>query len=261
MESKTTLLVAGATVAAAVVGGLGWKTFKARNTRKEVTVQPAVEAVAKSVVKVDQEIVEKRKAELRAKLGVAPVIKQETVIHHEMTNEELVTHEDPVLAAIGRMNQDFSQFADEVKVVENTQGEMITSVSRMRVAEPEEKPSPEEKSTQLLTDLVYLSEGWELKANAPSFWKAFCRNIRREEAVSLTENDFENRPKELARGYHRASFYNMPGILHVTKGHISFVGHCDSDRFTGISSSASRFGGKGLNDLSAKQAKDFLNGR
>lgn len=122
----------------------------------------------------------------------------------------------------------------------------MVSVSRMRV--PESKP--------------------EKTSTAPLFWSNFVNNIRRPEVIELTWEDFNTRPQHLARGYHRAMLDGQSGVLHVTKGHISFVASYESlendsaqGEFMGISSSASRFGGKGIQNLTAKQAKDFLNGR
>jgi len=122
----------------------------------------------------------------------------------------------------------------------------MVSVSRMRVAEP--KP--------------------EKVIATPLFWSNFVSNIRRPDVIELSWDDFNTRPQHLARGYHRAMLDGQSGVLHVTKGHISFVASYESlesdsaqGEFMGISSSASRFGGKGIQNLTAKQAKDFLNGR
>jgi hypothetical protein len=253
--TNVAILAAGA-VAATVVGGLGWKSLKNRKTKTPVVEKPA---------KLSAEEQAMRKLEIRARM----------LGHYTMPTKAPVAEavakvvETPIVEPVAAAElQDVVKFDPEADMV---------SVSRMRVVETKPKATTSPASTVVetpehqndrLNDLLLMSEGWDINDNAPMFWKAFCRNIRRMEVVHVTENMFEDRPKELARGYHRATFCATPGVLHVTKGNITFVSHCKGDNaqslseeFLGYSSTASRFGGKGIQNITAKQAKDFLNGR
>jgi hypothetical protein len=247
------MIVAGATVAvtSAVVGGLGWKSLKSRKVARELGNSLQKKLSAEEIVL--------RKQEIRARMmGLydvpkAPLAKAVA----EVTKPEIVAPEAP------------QEPLDIIKLDDDTG---LTSVSRMRVVEirkpqykaPEavvETVAPIEVSEEVAQPEA-VTETEPMDVIAPMFWDHFLRNIRRPEGILLEMNDFENRPTDLARGYHRATLNDtFHGILHVTKGNISFVYYIGDNQFAGISSAASRFGGKGMQNLTAKQAKDFLNGR
>lgn len=95
---------------------------------------------------------------------------------------------------------------------------------------------------------------------APMFWSHFAGNIRRQEIVNLREEDFVDRTNwSTDRGWHKCVLNGAEGILHVTKGHVSAVVF-DSGSFHGISTSPSRFNGRGLVNLTADRAKAYLQG-
>lgn len=251
--TNVAMIVAGATVAvtSAVVGGLGWKSLKSRKVARELGNSLQKKLSAEEIVL--------RKQEIRARMmGLydvpkAPLAKAVA----EVTTSEIVAPEAP------------QEPLDIIKLDEDTG---LTSVSRMRVVEirkpqykaPEavvETVAPIEVSEEVAQPEA-VAETEPMDVTAPMFWDHFLRNIRRPEGILLEMNDFENRPTDLARGYHRATLNDtFRGILHVTKGNISFVYYIGDNQFAGISSAASRFGGKGMQNLTAKQAKDFLNGR
>jgi len=140
---------------------------------------------------------------------------------------------------------------DAVSSVTGTDGETIAAVSRIRVPEASEEPAVD---------------------TTPAFWSFFYRNIRREEVVNLTAQDFTSSTKPtLAKGYHKAHIegFDAPAIVHVTKGHVSAVVHVGGTVFMGFSTSGSRFPKAvsseadiaGTFHLDARAAKDFLNGR
>jgi len=256
MECKDTLLVAGVAVAVAAVGGLGWKTLKARKAKKAAATVFVSPAVTEPAIKPVDEAVEKRKAELRAKLGVAPKAMTAPIATPMPVKESEPTVELP---------------QDEVKLnVEHN----VMSVSRMRVVEiskPQYKVPEVQEAVAVPTavveevvepEVVAVAEAEPVDVAAPLFWDHFLRNIRRPDVLALEMSDFDARPMDLPRGYHRATLCGtIEGILHVTKGNISFVHYTGDNLFAGISSAANRFAGKGLQNLTAKQAKDFLNGR
>ncbi len=251
--TNVAMIVAGATVAvtSAVVGGLGWKSLKSRKVARELG-----NGMQK---KLSAEEIALRKQEIRARMmglydvPMAPVAKAVA----EVAKPEIVAPEAS------------QEPLDIIKLDEDTG---LTSVSRMRVVEIEKpqykvpehaveavepvKVSEEDAQPEVVTE----TEAMDVAA--PMFWDHFLRNIRRPEGILLEMNDFDSRPMNLPRGYHRATLNDtFHGILHVTKGNISFVYYIGDNQFAGISSAANRFGGKGMQSLTSKQAKDFLNGR
>lgn len=236
--TNVAILAAGA-VAATVVGGLGWKSLKNRKTKTPVVEKPA---------KLSAEEQAMRKLEIRARM----------LGHYTMPTKAPVAEavakvvETPIVEPVAAVElQDVVKFDPEADMV---------SVSRMRVVETPKAP---EEEAPVMQTVEIVEEGEPVNANeAPMFWEHFQRNIRRPEVIVLKDEDFVNRPTDLPRGYHRATLCNsIHGILHVTKGNISFVYHIETNTFAGISSAAGRFGGRGVQELTAKQAKDFLNGR
>lgn len=242
--TNVAMIVAGATVAvtSAVVGGLGWKSLKSRKVARELGADPQKKLSAEEIAL--------RKQEIRARMmGLYDVPKTPVAkAVAEVVNPEFVAPEAP------------QEPMDIIKLDDDTG---LTSVSRMRVVEirtPQYKVPESEEVAQPEVEVVAETEPMDVAA--PMFWDHFLRNIRRPEGILLEMNDFENRPTDLARGYHRATLNDtFHGILHVTKGNISFVYYIGDNQFAGISSAANRFGGKGMQSLTSKQAKDFLNGR
>lgn len=242
--TNVAMIVAGATVAvtSAVVGGLGWKSLKSRKVARELGADPQKKLSAEEIAL--------RKQEIRARMmGLYDVPKTPVAkAVAEVVKPEFVAPEAP------------QEPMDIIKLDDDTG---LTSVSRMRVVEirtPQYKVPESEEVAQPEVEVVAETEPMDVAA--PMFWDHFLRNIRRPEGILLEMNDFENRPTDLARGYHRATLNDtFHGILHVTKGNISFVYYIGDNQFAGISSAANRFGGKGMQSLTSKQAKDFLNGR
>lgn len=173
---------------------------------------------------------EQRKAELRARLNKAaePV----EVVLKELSPESLRASGDPVLGAIAGM---MVETTDDVVATIDTPKGPLASVSRIRaVTQPDQ---------------------------TPKYWSNFVGNIKRPDVLVLTSEDFNGKNSDMAKGYHNCTVDGVAGVLHVTKSNVSAVLHMGGDSFSGISTSASRFGGKGLNNLTVEQAKNFLNGR
>lgn len=191
------------------------------------TVKSRQESKKQSVEKM-----ELRKEELRARLAakqpVAATIIGELIEHPPATTMESVV-QDIIRAEPPQ---------DILKVIESVDGDKVVSISRARVVVDPVQPD-----------------------QTPMFWSSFVTKLRRPEVVELSSADFETRNEELARGYHKCSVDGVDGILHVTKSNVSAVLHMGGDEFTGISTSGSRFNGKGLVNLNHDQAKNFLTGR
>lgn len=226
MEKQIAIIVGAGTLLAAAVGGLGWKTVKSRQESKKQSTEK----------------MEQRKEELRARLAnKAPRPVEVVVVHEEADLSTLRESGDPVLAGIANMMVETTEVVqaeppkDVVAVIEGQDGQSLASVSRIRaVTQPDQ---------------------------TPVFWSSFINKIRRPDILSLTSQDFEGKNSDMAKGYHNCTVDGVAGILHVTKSNVSAVIHLGGDSFAGISTTASRFGGKGLNNLTVEQAKNFLNGR
>lgn len=252
MEKQVALIVGAGALVAAAVGGLGWKTVKNRQESKKQSAEK----------------MELRKAELRARLKpVEPV-----VTHHELTPENLRASGDSVLSAIADM-------IVEAPVV--LTGETLSVESHDLIDQPETATTDEVVAAILASeppkDVLTVIEGGKGKPilsigrarvpvivqpdQSPMFWSSFVDKLRRPEVIEMSSKDFETRNEELARGYHKCSVDGVSGVLHVTKSNVSAVLHMGGDEFTGISTSASRFNGKGLVNLNHEQAKNFLSGR
>lgn len=239
MEKQIALIVGAGAIATAVLGGLGWKTVKNRQVNQ----------------KQSSEQMEQRKAELWARANARAAEKkvvEPTVVHKELTPENLKASGDTVLNAIADMMvEQPAPTEDEVvrtilkseapkdvlTLIEGGKGKPILSVARARVPEVVQ---PDQ---------------------APLFWSSFVAKSRRPEVIELSSKDFETRNEDLARGYHKCTVDGVAGVLHVTKSNVSAVIHMGGDEFNGISTSASRFNGKGLVNLNHDQAKNFLSGR
>jgi len=258
MEKQTAIIIGVGTLGAALVGGLGWKALK---HRREHQAQVQVERKASLV----EQAAQRQAAAAREVAAVMP-----TVVEKELTPENLRASGDTVLSAIAdtmvesepevfiaepvveepqvlqRASGDGTMPArpilsvvksDRVETVRGSTGEPIVSVSRPRVRE------------QVQPD------------QTPLFWSSFLSKVRRPDVVILTSKDFDAKDAGLAKGYHKCTVDGVAGVLHVTKSNVSAVMHIGGESFVGISTSVSRFGGKGLGKLTTEQAKNFLNGR
>lgn len=243
MEKQTAIIIGVGTVAAAVVGGYGWKTLSARKKAKEQVqaerkanlVQQAAQrqmAVAEQVAAVMPEVpvavvvVEEAEVFITEPVVEAPVVHQQEELKRAVGDGTMPAR--PTLSVVKN---------DRVETVRGSTGETIVSVSRPRVPE------------QVQPD------------QTPLFWNSFLNKVRRPDVVILTSKDFDTKDAGLAKGYHKCTVDGVQGVLHVTKSNVSAVMHIGGESFVGISTSVSRFGGKGLGKLTVEQAKNFLNGR
>jgi hypothetical protein len=239
MEKQVAVIVGVGAVAAALVGGLGWKTLKNRTGSD----------------KLSQEAMDQRKEELRARLAnkiTQPVEVQ--VVHKEADLSTLRESGVPVLANIASLLVETTEAPtmdqvvqtilhaetpkDIVEVIEGAHGEKVVSISRPRAVTAPVQPD-----------------------QTPMFWSSFVTKLRRPDVIEMSSKDFDTRNGDLARGYHKCRVDGVDGVLHVTKSNVSAVLHMGGDEFTGISTSGSRFNGKGLVNLNHEQAKNFLTGR
>ncbi|MNI49171.1 hypothetical protein D3C76_25590 [compost metagenome] len=168
---------------------------------------------------------------------VPPVVKKEEKVV-EATPADLRATGNVVLAAVADLAESHQ---DKVEVITPPSGKPILSISRPRVVTPDEGP--------MSPDMT------------PSFWKNFINNIKRPEIIELTSGEFDKHNGAHAKGFHRCTIDGIAGVLHVTKSHTTAMIHLGGDEFSGISTSASRFNGKGLVNLTSAQAKNFLAGR
>lgn len=223
MEKQVAVIVGVGAVAAAIVGGLGWKTVKARKGDDKLT----------------PEQMEERKAILRARVQQTTTQKVEVAITETVIEESVaeVAAGDTMATVV----HDIIHAPTPpvvMEVIEGARGDKVVSISRPRAVLNPVQPD-----------------------QSPVFWSSFVAKLRRPEVIELSSVDFETRNTELARGYHKCSVDGVAGVLHVTKSNVSAVLHLGGDEFTGISTSASRFHGKGLVNLTQEQAKNFLTGR
>lgn len=217
MEKQVAVIVGVGAVAAALVGGLGWKTLKGRTGGDKLTAEQ----------------MEERKAILRARLQTVTTQEVEVVVMETEAPEPVPTV-DKVIHDI--LHAEVPAAVHDV--IEGAHGGKVLSISRPRAVTTPVQPD-----------------------QTPMFWSSFESNLRRPEVVEMSSKDFETRNGDLARGYHKCRVDGVDGILHVTKSNVSAVLHMGGDEFTGISTSRSRFNGKGLVNLSHEQAKNFLTGR
>lgn len=241
MEKQTAIIIGVGTVAAAVVGGYGWKTLSARKKAKE---QIQIERKANLVKQAAQRqmAVAEQVAAVMPEVPVTVVEETEVFITEPVVEAPVIHHQAELKRAVGDGTMPARPTLsvvknDRVETVRGSTGEPIVSVSRPRVPE------------QVQPD------------QTPLFWSSFLNKVRRPDVVILTSKDFDAKNAELAKGYHKCTVDGVQGVLHVTKSNVSAVMHIGGESFVGISTSASRFGGKGLGKLTLEQAKNFLNGR
>lgn len=226
MMSKENAIAIGVAVGAVVLGGLGWRAFRNRQIKKS-----AVEAMSTAL---KNSTTQERAVIIQAvtttkKEEPAPVVE----VQKEVVQEAVVTEVPQVVTPKSEEVVESIDNSGDVVAKLTVGEEEITSVSRIRL--------PEE-------------------GHVPVFWEAGQRKIRRPEVIALTEGDFDNGRNDYARGFHHCTLDGVAGILHVTKNNFSAVIMTADGEFHGISTSAAKFGGKKLSNISAERAKVFLNG-
>lgn len=218
----------GAAVGVVVLGGLGWRAFQSRQAKKNAA--GAVPAAMKNSTPQERAIIVQSVVSPAKETVVPPEPEKEVVLDTVKVEEPQVEVEtvspQPEVVVESTVDNDV--------VTQLTVGqEEIASVSRIRL--------PEE-------------------GRVPLFWEAGQRKIRRPEVIALSEGDFDGGRNDYSRGFHHCTLDGVAGILHVTKNNFSAVIMTADGEFHGISTSAAKFGGKKLSNISAERAKVFLNG-
>jgi hypothetical protein len=256
MEKQVAVIVGVGAVAAAIVGGLGWKTVKARKGDDKLT----------------PEQMEERKAILRARVQQTTTQKVEVAITETVIEKaegadmadkkdtdgpfDFMTYRSPSTAT-SNVSLDFEQAPGTIPSIRQFGEEMMASSSEAILEQVKDRNG--DKVVSISRPRAVLNP--VQPDQSPVFWSSFVAKLRRPDVIELSSVDFETRNTELARGYHKCSVDGVAGVLHVTKSNVSAVLHLGGDEFTGISTSASRFHGKGLVNLTQEQAKNFLTGR
>lgn len=222
--SKENAIVLGVAVGAVVLGGLGIRAFRNRQLKKAAANAMAT-AMANSTP-------QERAAVVQAVTRPAPAPAPKEVVQEPVKAEEPQVEVQPEVPEVETNNETIIDNDVVMQIVTDRQEE-ITSVSRIRLPEA---------------------------GGAPVFWEAGQRKIRRPEVIALTEGDFDGGRNDYARGFHHCTLDGVAGILHVTKNNFSAVIMTADGEFHGISTSAAKFGGKKLSNISAERAKVFLNG-
>jgi hypothetical protein len=222
--SKENAIALGVAVGAVVLGGLGIRAFRNRQLKKAAANAMAT-AMANSTP-------QERAAVVQAVTRPAPAPAPKEVVQEPVKAEEPQVEVQPEVPEVETNNETIIDNDVVMQIVTDRQEE-ITSVSRIRLPEA---------------------------GGAPVFWEAGQRKIRRPEVIALTEGDFDGGRNDYARGFHHCTLDGVAGILHVTKNNFSAVIMTADGEFHGISTSAAKFGGKKLSNISAERAKVFLNG-
>ena len=221
MMSKENAIAIGVAVGAVVLGGLGWRAFRNRQVKKSAAA--AMSTALKNSTPQERAVIIQAVTATKKEEPAPVVVVQEAVVTE--VPQVVTPKSEEVVEPIDNSGDVVTQL---------TVGEEeITSVSRIRL--------PEE-------------------GHVPVFWEAGQRKIRRPEVIALTEGDFDNGRNDYARGFHHCTLDGVAGILHVTKNNFSAVIMTADGEFHGISTSAAKFGGKKLSNISAERAKVFLNG-
>ncbi|MNP89173.1 hypothetical protein D3C85_15770 [compost metagenome] len=209
-------------VAVAVLGGIGWKVWSDRAAKKASTA--AIASALKNTPPAQKKTVTDKL------FNTAPPVKKTEpavpVVTSNIPDEGVVELEAATVAN--------NKAVEDIVSTLKTADEEVHSVSRVRVP--------------------------EASGNRPGFWDAGIRKIRRTDIIKLDTSDFLNSRHDQARGFHLCEFEGVSGILHVTKSNFSVVVLDDSGEFHGISTSASKFGGRQLCNITHERAKVFLNG-
>lgn len=216
----------GAAVGVVVLGGLGWRAFQSRQAKKNAV--GAMTTVMNNSTPQERAIIVQAVTATK-KEEPAPVVE----VQKEVVQEAAVVEDQQVEAPKSEEVVESIDNSGDVVAQLVVDKEEITSVSRIRL--------PEE-------------------SRVPLFWEAGQRKIRRPEVIALSEGDFDGGRNDYARGFHHCTLDGVAGILHVTKNNFSAVIMTADGEFHGISTSAAKFGGKKLSNISAERAKVFLNG-
>lgn len=222
--SKENAIALGVAVGAVVLGGLGIRAFRNRQLKKAAANAMAT-AMANSTP-------QERAAVVQAVTRPAPAPASKEVVQEPVKAEEPQVEVQPEVPEVETSKETIIDNDVVMQIVTDRQEE-ITSVSRIRLPEA---------------------------SGVPVFWEAGQRKIRRPEVIALTEGDFDGGRNDYARGFHHCTLDGVAGILHVTKNNFSAVIMTADGEFHGISTSAAKFGGKKLSNISAERAKVFLNG-
>jgi len=222
--SKENAIALGVAVGAVVLGGLGIRAFRNRQLKK-AAVNAMATAMANSTP-------QERAAVVQAVTRPAPAPAPKEVVQEPVKAEEPQVEVQPEVPEVETNNETIIDNDVVMQIVTDRQEE-ITSVSRIRLPEA---------------------------GGVPVFWEVGQRKIRRPEVIALTEGDFDGGRNDYARGFHHCTLDGVAGILHVTKNNFSAVIMTADGEFHGISTSAAKFGGKKLSNISAERAKVFLNG-
>lgn len=231
--SKENAIIIGVAVGAVVVGGGVWFWRKRRAKKNAV----ATTAVMNNSTPQERTIIVQTVTATKEEpvpVVTTPVeieVKDDVPVVEEPVKEEVEPEVEDELAQALKHN---AKAAADVVQTARVGNEEIQCVSRIRVPD---------------------------NSNAPLFWNAMIRKIRRLEVINVTQDDFVLKDKEFPRGYHRCTLDgSMSGILHVTKNNYSAVFIDSTGEFYGISTSANRFGGRTLCNITADRARTFLNG-
>lgn len=222
--SKENAIALGVAVGAVVLGGLGIRAWRNRQLKK-TAVNAMATAMANSTP-------QERTVIVHAVTQSAPVAAPKEVVQEPVKAEEPQVEVQPEVPEVETSKETIIDNDVVMQIVTDRQEE-ITSVSRIRLPEA---------------------------SGVPVFWEAGQRKIRRPEVIALTEGDFDGGRNDYARGFHHCTLDGVAGILHVTKNNFSAVIMTADGEFHGISTSAAKFGGKKLSNISAERAKVFLNG-
>lgn len=219
--SKENAIAVGVAVGAVILGGLGWRAYRNRQIKKSAAA--AMSTALKISTPQEQAVIIQAVTTTKKEEPAPVVVVQEAVVTE--VPQVVTPKSEEVVESIDNSGDVVTQL---------TVGkEEINSVSRIRL--------PEE-------------------GRVPLFWESGRRKIRRPEIVALSESDFNGGNSTLARGFHHCTLDGVAGILHVTKNNFSAVIMTADGEFHGISTSAAKFGGKKLSNISAERAKVFLNG-
>ncbi|MNZ37468.1 hypothetical protein D3C78_549140 [compost metagenome] len=242
MSNTKTVLIAGAGVlGVAAVAGLGWRCLRNRKSKpaEEVKVEaPVVPPVAKKpeVVVVKELIPANLRSSGDAVLSAIADMEDNNwnlgTETRELVQPELETVEDAVV------------LGDKVETMKDGAGKPILSISRPRVVDPKSQTEVQVSPDQ-----------------APLFWTSFVSKVRRPDVIELTSKTQLEHKTTTARGFHKCTLDGVCGVMHVTKSHTSILIHLGGNEFSGISTSPTKFNGKGLKNLTADEAKSFLAGR
>lgn len=241
MNATKTALIAGAGVLGLAAAGLGWRCLKARKASQPVAEVKPAQPVVPPVTRQQESVVVKELTPQSLREAGNPVLS--AIADMEDNNWNLGTESRVIAPAEVDFVEENQDINDKVEEIKDGSGKPILSISRPRCP---------------ATGVVRTMDS----DMSPIFWKNFLANIKRPDVIELSsQKDFVAHSAELAKGFHKCTLDGVTGVLHVTKSHSTAIIHLGGTEFSGISTSVSRFNGKGLQNLTAEQAKNFLAGR